>query len=63
MADSDNSRVVPGFDPTKFKVEISVDDEHLDYDKQGLRNSGNNFHTTGNSPKASQPALLTGQGT
>jgi|LauGreDrversion4_2_1035121.scaffolds.fasta_scaffold560040_1 hypothetical protein len=35
MADSDNSGLVPGFDPMKFKVEISVDDERgaLDYDK------------------------------
>ena len=63
MADSENTRVVPGFDPTKFKVEISVDDENHEYDKIGLRSSGNNFHTTGNSPKASQPALLAGQGT
>lgn len=63
MADIDNSASVPGFDPTKFKVEISVDDDHLDYDKQGLRSSANNFHTTGNSPTVSQPALLAGQGT
>jgi hypothetical protein len=32
MAESDKSGV-PGFDPTKFKVEISVDDDHLDFDK------------------------------
>ena len=32
MAESDKSGV-PGFDPTKFKVEISVDEDHLEYDK------------------------------
>jgi len=59
MADTDNyaGGGVLGFDPSKFKIEISVDDENLDYEKQGYRAKDANLNTTGNSPKASTPAL------
>jgi hypothetical protein len=58
MADTDKqSGIVPGFDPNKYKIEISVDDENLDYEKQGYRAKDGNLNTTGNSPKASTPAL------
>ncbi len=63
---SKNAPQLVGFDPDKFKIEISMDDTHGDMNdqKQDLKNKNLNLDmSSGNSPQESNLVSLGGQGT